>query len=240
MTDHAKIPGFPKIHARLTDSHHGTVSVNGLDHPVRASNLIEVRRSIIDHVVGTAHKVGRPVKMDSTDPDGTQWHLVVRPDGTVEEDQSIESVPGKKPTRAKPKNKEKGPVSARAGDGQAEHQQPPDDERGEAHQQDPPTEHQHRELLPLPEVREEERADSTDARTSGSETRQSLPAPESNFQPVLEGGIEYSANQWEHAINEHNKAHGFSGFVRLMHRVITPTSPRADTGGRVSGPAHQK
>lgn len=233
MTDHTKIPGFPKIHAQLTDEHHGTVSVNGLDHRVQADGLTEVRRAVIGHVVGIAGKVHRPVKMDSTDPDGARWHLVVHPDGTVEEDQSVETAAPAKPSKTRKTEKEQTPPPAR--EEKAPAARTPVEERVEEPEPDvpePPEEPENDASDVNPVYNHESRPERPTAepeRNATGHDQGPQPVPEARATPPISvpGGLEYSALQWESAINEHNQARGVNSLVRLLRR-ITPSNLRTE------------
>ncbi len=108
MIDHGKIPSFPKITAKVTSDGTGEVTVNGISQTVKGKEINELRSRIIAVISATADKIGRPVKVLTTDPDGV-WPLVVHPDGTVEQDSSAtppetSKTPDPSPKFAPPKN----------------------------------------------------------------------------------------------------------------------------------------
>jgi MinD-like ATPase involved in chromosome partitioning or flagellar assembly len=61
------------------------VTVNGNSHPVKGDTLDETRVAVLAHVTElAAGPLGRPVRVDTVDPDG-HWQLVVHPDGQVDD-----------------------------------------------------------------------------------------------------------------------------------------------------------
>ncbi|WP_431981192.1 hypothetical protein [Streptomyces qinglanensis] len=76
----AEVPGWPAYAFVVQDS--GRVAVSGpllpaAEHPTRAS--------AVDAVAAASAGLGRPVRAQATERDGTVWHLVISPDGAVGE-----------------------------------------------------------------------------------------------------------------------------------------------------------
>ncbi|WP_160050110.1 MULTISPECIES: hypothetical protein [unclassified Nocardiopsis] len=105
--DHSKIPHFPKITADITQPEASQVTVNGVEHTVTGTGVDELRQAVIEHIVATATKIGRPVRATTTDSQGT-WPLIVHPDGTVEQDTTA-TLP--KPAVAKTSKRKGRPLS---------------------------------------------------------------------------------------------------------------------------------
>ncbi|MGI5347354.1 hypothetical protein ACQEU8_04075 [Streptomyces sp. CA-250714] len=80
--------------------HDGRVGVSG---PLRPTIEHPTRSSAIDAVAATARALGRPVRAEATEPDGTVWLLVIAPDGAVSELSGT-------PTRGKPSKKRNTPA----------------------------------------------------------------------------------------------------------------------------------
>ncbi|MET4224527.1 MinD-like ATPase involved in chromosome partitioning or flagellar assembly [Oerskovia enterophila] len=76
------VPTWPHIEAVIREDGTGEVTINGTSHALEANSLEEARNSVIETVAATAKKVGRPVRVATTSPDG-DWPLIVHPDGTV-------------------------------------------------------------------------------------------------------------------------------------------------------------
>jgi MinD-like ATPase involved in chromosome partitioning or flagellar assembly len=89
------IPRWPRIEAVAREDGTGEVTVNGTSHPVTAANLDEVRIAIISVVAETAGKLGRPVRVSTSGPDG-YWPLIVHPDGSVTADEDDQPRPGRR------------------------------------------------------------------------------------------------------------------------------------------------
>ncbi|MFE9388837.1 hypothetical protein [Streptomyces sp. NPDC006784] len=76
----AEVPGWPAYAFVVQADGRVTVSgplLPGSEHPTRAS--------AVDVVAGAAAGLGRPVRAQATERDGTVWHLVISPDGAVGE-----------------------------------------------------------------------------------------------------------------------------------------------------------
>lgn len=76
----AEVPAWPVYALTVHDG--GRVDASGpsvpaYGHPDRAS--------AVDTVAAAAARLGRPVRAEATEPDGTVWHLVISPDGSVGE-----------------------------------------------------------------------------------------------------------------------------------------------------------
>jgi MinD-like ATPase involved in chromosome partitioning or flagellar assembly len=74
----------PRISAVTNEDGTGQVTVDGTVHPVKARDAAGARKAVLTTVVLVAQEYGRPVKVAASGSDGVR-HLVVSPDGTVEE-----------------------------------------------------------------------------------------------------------------------------------------------------------
>ncbi|MBO8188893.1 hypothetical protein [Streptomyces spirodelae] len=80
MYEPAEVPAWPTYAFVVQDS--GRVAVFG---PLLPASERPSRASAIDAVAAAADGLGRPVRAEATEPDGTVWHLVISPDGAVGE-----------------------------------------------------------------------------------------------------------------------------------------------------------
>ncbi|MBO8195032.1 hypothetical protein ITI46_25755 [Streptomyces oryzae] len=76
----SEVPAWPAYAFVVRDS--GKVAVSG---PLLPTSEHPTRTSAIDAVAAAAHGLGRPVRAEATEPDGTVWLLVISPDGAVGE-----------------------------------------------------------------------------------------------------------------------------------------------------------
>lgn len=77
--DPSEVPAWPVVAIDLrTDGH---VRVDDETVPVPAG--ADMRQTAVDVVAATAALIGRPVRAEAREPDGTVWPLVVTPDGQV-------------------------------------------------------------------------------------------------------------------------------------------------------------
>lgn len=83
-TPGTEIPRWPKISVTLNADGTGLLTNQGRDHRLNAPDIDAARADVIARVVATARSLERPVRLNSTDPDG-EWELAVHPDGTVTE-----------------------------------------------------------------------------------------------------------------------------------------------------------
>ena len=96
------VPTWPHIEAVIHEDGTGEVTINGTSHALEANSLEEARDSVIETVAATAKKVGRPVRVATTSPDG-DWPLIVHPDGTVVADADTATPPrGTRAVKAPP------------------------------------------------------------------------------------------------------------------------------------------
>lgn len=84
-SDHGSVPAWPAIRALTRADGSGEVTINGTSHPVTTTSLDDARAQVIVLVAQTASRLGRPVRLLTSGPDG-DWPLIVHPDGTVEAD----------------------------------------------------------------------------------------------------------------------------------------------------------
>lgn len=79
------VPTWPRVQAVVRADGTGEVTVNGTSHPVHADTVDDARAAVLDRVTQlAAGPLGRPVRVDTRDPDG-QWQLIVHPDGHVDD-----------------------------------------------------------------------------------------------------------------------------------------------------------
>lgn len=79
------VPVWPRIEAITRADGSGELTINGTSEPVQTRDVDDAREVIIRRIAATAAKLGRPVRVATTGPEG-DWPLIVHPDGTVEED----------------------------------------------------------------------------------------------------------------------------------------------------------
>ncbi|MBQ0862787.1 hypothetical protein [Streptomyces sp. RK75] len=75
-----EVPAWPAYAFVVRGS--GQVAVSG---PLLPACEHPSRTSAVDAVAAAAAGLGRPVRAEATEPDGTVWHLVISPDGAVGE-----------------------------------------------------------------------------------------------------------------------------------------------------------
>jgi len=75
---------FPKINAVLRTNGTGEVTINGTSHAIEANDEAAVLSQALRLITDTAAQLGRPVQVNTTDPDG-QGHIIVSPEGVVSE-----------------------------------------------------------------------------------------------------------------------------------------------------------
>ncbi len=96
------VPAWP-VYA-LTVHDDGRIVASG---PLIPASGHTTRASAVDTVAGAAARLGRPVQARAIEPDGTVWHLVISPNGEVNE------LPGGAPRAKAPKKRhDKRPVEA--------------------------------------------------------------------------------------------------------------------------------
>ncbi|MGP3973541.1 hypothetical protein ACTWQF_05770 [Streptomyces sp. 8N114] len=76
----SEVPAWPAYAFVVQDS--GRVAVSG---PLLPASEHPDRSAAIDAVAAAAAGLGRPVRAEATEPDGTVWLLVISPDGSVGE-----------------------------------------------------------------------------------------------------------------------------------------------------------
>lgn len=78
------VPDWPVVTAVVRADGTAEVTVDGTCHPVAAGTVAEARTAVLAHVSEqTAGPLGRPVRVATTDPEGS-WQLIVHPDGQVD------------------------------------------------------------------------------------------------------------------------------------------------------------
>lgn len=84
------VPAWPKIDAVVRADGSGEVTINGTSHPIAEPTLDGARAAVLARVAETATKMGRPVRVATTSPDG-DFPLIVHPDGNVTADVDTEA-----------------------------------------------------------------------------------------------------------------------------------------------------
>jgi len=77
------VPEEPHLQVKTSVDGAGNVMVVGTAQPVHAQSLADARAAVTAQATEVAREVGRPVRLTTTDPEGT-WPLVVHPSGAVE------------------------------------------------------------------------------------------------------------------------------------------------------------
>lgn len=83
-TDDHQVIGWPKITATITSESEGMLVINGIRYPCQAFDTDALRTGMIARCTATAITLGRPVRVDVTEP-GQSWSVAVRPNGIVQE-----------------------------------------------------------------------------------------------------------------------------------------------------------
>lgn len=78
----AKIPSYPVVHVTVQPDGSAHINVAGKHVDYSARDLEVTRAEVIAYTVTVAARLGRGVRMTTTDPDG-EWKLGVYPDGQV-------------------------------------------------------------------------------------------------------------------------------------------------------------
>lgn len=94
MTDQTMIPTWPKIEALTRPDGSGEITINGTSWQIDTNTAAAARREILRRVVETATKMGRPVRVTTSGPDGN-WPIIVHPDGAIEPDASLPAAPAR-------------------------------------------------------------------------------------------------------------------------------------------------
>ncbi|WP_230207799.1 hypothetical protein [Microlunatus sp. Gsoil 973] len=95
MSTPETVPTWPRIEAVAREDGTGEVIVDGAAESIAAGNLEEVRVAIIRNVTDIAGRLGRPVRVSTSGPDG-YWPLIVHPDGAVTADEDDQPRPGRR------------------------------------------------------------------------------------------------------------------------------------------------
>ena len=77
------VPTEPHLEAVTRADGTGEITIDGTTHPVQATTLAEARTAVTAHAAEVAREAGRPVRLTTTDTEGT-WLLIVHPNGAVE------------------------------------------------------------------------------------------------------------------------------------------------------------
>ncbi|WP_125778376.1 hypothetical protein [Antribacter gilvus] len=85
MPQMTPVPVWPRIQATTRPDGSGELTINGTSHAIETTHLEDARATILERVADIAAKLGRPVRLATTGPEG-DWPLIVHPNGTVEED----------------------------------------------------------------------------------------------------------------------------------------------------------
>ncbi|MDR6623622.1 chromosome partitioning protein ParA [Sinomonas atrocyanea] len=100
---------FPKIDAVLRANGTGEVTINGTSHAIEAADEAAVLSQTLRLITETAVQLGRPVKVNTTDPDG-QGLIIVSPEGTVSEAAPAKAAPHRQQHAAPPKGRAAAPA----------------------------------------------------------------------------------------------------------------------------------
>lgn len=94
---------WPRVEVTLDERGGADVLIGGTMHQVKAENVTDARRQVVDLIAQHAAQLGRPLKTVTKDPEG-QWPLIIHEDGMVETDQTVaQSKPVKhNPSESKP------------------------------------------------------------------------------------------------------------------------------------------
>jgi MinD-like ATPase involved in chromosome partitioning or flagellar assembly len=95
MSTPETVPTWPRIEAVAREDGTGEVIVDGAAQSIAAGTLDEVRVAIIRNVTDIADRLGRPVRVSTSGPDG-YWPLIVHPDGVVAADVDDQPRPGRR------------------------------------------------------------------------------------------------------------------------------------------------
>jgi MinD-like ATPase involved in chromosome partitioning or flagellar assembly len=78
------VPNWPKVSATVRTDGTAEVTVDGTSYAIQGDTVEQARAAVLQHVsTRTAAPLGRPVKVETVDPEG-QWNLIVHPDGHVD------------------------------------------------------------------------------------------------------------------------------------------------------------
>lgn len=77
------VPTEPHLEAVTHADGTGEIAIDGEVRAVQAASLAEARTAVTAHATEVARVAGRPVRLTTTDPEGT-WPLIVHPNGAVE------------------------------------------------------------------------------------------------------------------------------------------------------------
>jgi len=92
----SSIPRYPTITAILYEDATGTISFDKRSGQISAAHVGAAREVVLEHAAWVAETLGRPVRLNCTDPDGA-WQVAVHPDGRVEELPPTATVAGATP-----------------------------------------------------------------------------------------------------------------------------------------------
>ena len=92
MNATSSVPPWPRIEAVTRPDGTGEFTIDGTSHPIQAATVEEARQTILARIADTAAKIGRPVRVTTSGPDG-QRLLIVHPDGAVQADDSRPTSP---------------------------------------------------------------------------------------------------------------------------------------------------
>ena len=85
MTDLTTLPRWPRVEARTHPDGSGELTVNGTSHPVPTTDPAAARVEMTRRIADLATKLGRPIRVATTGPEGS-WSIIVHRDATVEPD----------------------------------------------------------------------------------------------------------------------------------------------------------
>src|SRR5688500_4374410 len=86
LNNTAEVPFWPRVEAQVRPDGSAEVTINGTSYPVASRDIPAARDEVLALVVQRAAvPLGRAVRVDTTDPNGSQWQLIVHPNGHVED-----------------------------------------------------------------------------------------------------------------------------------------------------------
>lgn len=98
-TELSAVPAFPRVTVVVQDNGAAEVTIQGTSHTVLAPDVAAARLAAVAFIQEHACAlVERPVRVETHDPDGT-WHLIVHPNGQVEQAQPSDGGQLASPTR---------------------------------------------------------------------------------------------------------------------------------------------
>lgn len=86
----------------LTDQGTATLTIGDAAEDISAKDLEALRSLVLTRITKHAHEAEAPVQLDTRDPDGTRWVLIIHPDGKVEDRTSDAEAQPDEPSTTEP------------------------------------------------------------------------------------------------------------------------------------------